>query len=502
MDCKKCGKELEGELELCPTCAEEAAKPEEIVTETVEETVKETKKEEKAQKSAPEYVSPWKIMAATAVCMVLLMVLGVTVLNSITGSNWPFDLIPEQTTAAPAPTTVPQKVYTAEELGMVEGIGTKTIYGVDETALVDRDVVVASVGHIELTNAQLQVLYWNQFYRFVNNYDYSSTGFDPTAPHGEQPFPQSDVTWEQYFLSGALQTWHQYAALIMAAEEVGYELPEDVKLDLANLPTEYDKQAVENGYADGAQLLRAQMGPGVTMDDLVAVETMFAIGDNYYTEYRESLEFTRDEVEAHFDKYSDVFANNYGVDKEIGKLVSVRHVLLQPEGCEFDDYNYVVATDEQWEACRAEAQALLDAWVKSGASEENFALMAGQHSVDGGSASTGGLYENVVSGQMVEAFDAWIFDETREPGSYGLVKTEFGYHLMYYVSGEEAWYLYGLSSSDGLLSMTCYEKITEYTDANPLQVSFDKINFAAADFSLAEQAAQSTESTEPTAATE
>lgn len=496
MECKKCGKELDGELELCPACAEEAALAEETVTETVEEVAEKSVKKEKA---ASEYVSPWKIVAATAVCMLLLMVLAVTVINSITGRNWPFDLAQNSTvaTTAPVATTVPEKIYTADELGMLEGIQTNDIYAVSADQLTTKGEVVASVGDIQLTNAQLQILYWNQFYRFVNQYDYSSTGFDPTKPHGEQMFPQSEVTWEQYFLSGALQTWHQYAALMLAAEDAGYELPEDVQQDLASLAEEYNAQAVKNGYDNAEHLLLAQMGPGVTMDDLVSVETMFAIGDNYYVEYRESLNFTREDVSAFFDEHADVFSNNYGVTKDTGKLVSVRHVLIRPEGCEFDENNYVVATDEQWEACRVKGQALLDAWVEGGATEDAFATLAGQHSVDGGSSSNGGLYENVTAGQMVPAFNDWIFDETREPGNYGLVKTEFGYHLMYYVSGEEAWYMYGLNSTDGLLSMTCYEKITEYTTANPLEVLFDKVVFGAADFSVAEEVANA-QSTEPT----
>jgi len=527
MECKKCGKEFEGELELCPECAEEAVLPEEEMTEMVEETAEETVEEmtemveETAEETVEEIteetaedkdepkplpaepVSPWKIVAATAVCMLLLMVLAVTVINSITGRNWPFDLAAGQTEAAQPTvgTTAPSKIYTAEELGMVDGITTKEVYAAAAEALTSADEVVVTIGQLQLTNAQLQVLYWNQFYRFVNNYDYSATGFDPSAPHGEQTFPQSEVTWEQYFLSGALQTWQQYAALNIAAKEDGFQLTEDMQKELDNLPQAYDEQAKENGFTDASQLLLAQMGPAVTMEDLVAVETMFAIGDSYYVQYRDSLSFTREEVKAHFEKNKDIFANNYGVSEETGKLVSVRHVLIQPEGCELDDNGYVVATDEQWEACRVKGQELLDAWAKAGATEENFALLAAQNSVDTGSSSNGGLYENVQQGQMVQAFDAWIFDEARETGNYGLVKTEFGYHLMYYVSGEDAWYLYGLSSSDGLLSMTCYEKITEYSDANPMEVAFDKIVFGMADFSIAEEVAGATEPTEATADT-
>ena len=76
---------------------------------------------------------------------------------------------------------------------------------------------------------------------------------------------------------------------------------------------------------------------------------------------------------------------------------------------------------------------------------------------------------------MVEIFDAWIFEEGRKAGDYGLVKTEFGYHLMYYVGGDQAWYLYARESSDGILSKACYDKITTYTEANPLEVRFEDI---------------------------
>ena len=40
---------------------------------------------------------------------------------------------------------------------------------------------------------------------------------------------------------------------------------------------------------------------------------------------------------------------------------------------------------------------------------------------------------------MVPAFDAWCFDASRKPGDSGLVKTEYGYHIMYFVGSEEVW---------------------------------------------------------------
>jgi len=81
----------------------------------------------------------------------------------------------------------------------------------------------------------------------------------------------------------------------------------------------------------------------------------------------------------------------------------------------------------------------LDQWLEEGASEESFAQLAMQYSQDPGSQSTGGLYTNVMVGQMVEPFEQWCFDESRAYGDSGLVQTSYGYHIMFFVSTEETW---------------------------------------------------------------
>ncbi len=116
-----------------------------------------------------------------------------------------------------------------------------------------------------------------------------------------------------------------------------------------------------------------------------------------------------------------------GLSPWFSSSVDVRHVLIEPE----ED------TEDAWEACRQKAQALLDEWIIGGASEEAFAAMAKEYTADG-NGDEGGLYEGVTKDYMVEAFDAWIFDESRQEGDYGLVKTEFGYHIMYFVHGDTA----------------------------------------------------------------
>ena len=41
---------------------------------------------------------------------------------------------------------------------------------------------------------------------------------------------------------------------------------------------------------------------------------------------------------------------------------------------------------------------------------------------------------------MVAPFEEWSFDDARKAGDYGLVKTDYGYHVMYYVDSRLVWY--------------------------------------------------------------
>ena len=68
----------------------------------------------------------------------------------------------------------------------------------------------------------------------------------------------------------------------------------------------------------------------------------------------------------------------------------------------------------------------------------SFGALAKAHTADG-NGDVGGLYEGVPQGQMVEEFDSWIFDESRVYGDTDLVKTQFGYNVMYFVDSEAAW---------------------------------------------------------------
>ena len=110
---------------------------------------------------------------------------------------------------------------------------------------------------------------------------------------------------------------------------------------------------------------------------------------------------------------------------------SVRHILIS-----VDDAEDTAAKAE----AKKKADDLLAQWKKNGATEDAFAALVHDNTDDPGSQETGGLYENFTKGTMVEAFENWSYDAARKVGDTGIVETEYGYHVMYFVgNGLPAW---------------------------------------------------------------
>ncbi len=107
--------------------------------------------------------------------------------------------------------------------------------------------------------------------------------------------------------------------------------------------------------------------------------------------------------------------------------VNVRHILVT-------DANLDEGVEATQENLEAKAQEILDTWDGT---EDGFAQLANEYSQDAGSNTNGGLYEDVLPGQMVTSFNDWCFDDSRKAGDTGIVynsgSSYTGAHIMYYV---------------------------------------------------------------------
>lgn len=128
---------------------------------------------------------------------------------------------------------------------------------------------------------------------------------------------------------------------------------------------------------------------------------------------------------------------------EEDETYTVRHILVAPESgsnsssstSEKTEY-----TDEQWAAAKKKADSILAKFNKTDKSEYEFAKLAEQYSTDSASTSSGsndsfgGLYESVTLGQMVPDFEKWSIDDSRKYGDTGIVKSDYGYHIMFFIN--------------------------------------------------------------------
>ena len=327
----------------------------------------------------------------------------------------------------------PEPVMHTNEDGFVSYTATEEQLSDKELAL-----VVANCGGKEMTNKDLNYYYWQQYYTFANNYSmYLSYLLDTSKGLDEQEYSE-DETWQQAFLTGATDMFHSITALNLEADEAGFELSQSDEDELAALAENLDAAAANYGMESGLAYLQASFGPKATVEDYTAFIRANLRATRYMQKLIEDMEagFTDDEISAYYDENADSYEESrvLKVDKP---MVNIRHILVMPAEQD-EDGNY---TEEAWAEAEQKAQALLDEWKAGEATEESFAALATENSEDGGSAANGGLYTDVYPGQMVDAFDEWCFDDARQPGDTGIVKSPYGYHVMYYVSqGEEVFW--------------------------------------------------------------
>lgn len=119
----------------------------------------------------------------------------------------------------------------------------------------------------------------------------------------------------------------------------------------------------------------------------------------------------------------------------------IRHILVDAE----QDEGAAAPTQAQYDAAKAEAEALLKQWQEGDKTSESFAELAKTESADPGSAENGGLYEDVsTTTGFIYEFTSWALDPARQAGDTGLVlntgSTTKGWHIMYLVDkDEDAW---------------------------------------------------------------
>ena len=452
MKCKYCEAELPEDTSLCPACGKDNAPA----------------PENTAQSPAEKLSTNSKLVMVIAALLVLIAVLVVVLIVGMNGGLGGSDT-PDTTVSTEADPTIPDDGDPNDETCK----GTYTAE--DATVMASHDTVVATMGNLELTNGELQIYYWMSVFNFISyNSSYLSYyGLDLAQDLDTQLCPIVEgCPWQQYFLKTALDNWRNFAALTDLAEKNQFQLPEDYAEDLANLRDTMEEAAANSGFDSPEAMLVDEMGGGCTFADYESYMYEYYMGYLYYSEECDKITVTDDEIAAFFQEHKEEYETN-GLTEDYC-FYDVRHILIQPEGGTTEGTT-TTYSDEEWEACRVKAQALLDQWLAEDGTEDGFAELAKTHSVDG-SAKDGGIYTDLTSDtNFVPEFKNWYLDESRVPGNSGLVKTTYGYHLMYFIGSEPAWPAY---AEEDLLVELQEKLLDDVIAAHPITTDYSKILLA------------------------
>lgn len=311
----------------------------------------------------------------------------------------------------------------------------------DRKAASKRNEVVATVGGVDLNNGQLQVAYWMNVYDFLNNYGQNAiqSGLDYTKPLDKQNYPGSSLTWQQYLLADTLDRWHSYQAMALLARDKGIKLAETFQKGLAEMRENMTQTAKENGYESLEAMIQSDMGPGCTFDDYYAYMETYYLGYMYYTDSHTKLNVSEEQVEAYFKKHESELAESK-ITKNSGDLVDIRQILIQPKDGKANENDEMIFPEAAWDEALVRAEAILADWEAGEKTEDSFVELAVEFSDTGTAASDGGMIEDIFEGYLTEELDKWCFEEGRKVGDCEIVKTMYGYHVVYFVEAEPEWH--------------------------------------------------------------
>ena len=465
--CHYCGEEFDEELTVCPACGKE--QPENVPVPGEAEASPDTAQEAAAEvavpveaaqnasestpaadaQSAPEaapvkkgVASASAIALGAAIVLLLAAILAVLILNGKDTAVQPEALASEAATQTAESTEAAETTEaTIPADGNPDDVTCKGSYTVsDEEVKAANGEAVATAGDSTLTNGQLQILYWRSVQNFYAQYGTYAQyfGLDHTQSMDTQVCGVADgLTWEQYFLQDALNNWTIFEAVAQQAREAGFQMSDENREQMNTMEEGLLETATNNGFTDITAMIARNFGAGATLEDYKSFWEMYFLSSDYYNEITGSFAPTAEEIAEYFNTHEAEYADN-GLDKTTSS-VDVRHILILPEGATIETVTTEEFSDEAWAAGEQKAQEILDQWLSGDKTEDGFATLANENSADTGSNTNGGLYSGVTKGQMVEAFNDWCFDSSRQVGDYGIVKTQYGYHIMYFCGSQLLW---------------------------------------------------------------
>jgi len=253
---------------------------------------------------------------------------------------------------------------------------------------------VAKVGNEKITNDEFKFFLGEVKYQL----EYQLGITDWSSKVGNQ-------TAEELAKEYALDLARDHKIELMQAKKSNIKLE---KSDKETLDAYFDSIIKQQGSRVSAEnAIKEQYG--ISWSKYKSIISDIRLASKFRTAELGKINPTDEEVQAYYDENKESF------DK-----VTVRHILISTV-----DESGNELPEDKLKAAEEKANEILKK-VNNG---EDFDTLAKEYSEDPGSKDSGGKY-TFTKGQMVEEFEEWSFDDSRKEGDTGIIKTDYGYHVM------------------------------------------------------------------------
>lgn len=333
-----------------------------------------------------------------------------------------------------------------------------TVVLTQETVAVPKSLPSVATGTMTMNGETVSAAEYDFFYYSTyNNYaQYASSGYVPTVAadgtfdlSAACPMPGYETgTWGDFIKADSLKQLQQVHIFAYDASQSGTTLTAEDQAVIDNfytsLQTSADKYSITLD-----QYLATLYGDKTSKAELDPVLSRYLLATEYKIQFDKTYTFSDIELQAYYTANS---ANYQNTD-----LPTVRHILfLAPKSSE----GYTDATPDEI----AKAKALAESTLAKITSYEDMVTIGDAAYADG-SAYESAEYAIAV-GAMVPEFEAWAYDAARKPGDMGIVQSEFGFHVMYFVKTEKDW------MTDAVKSLTS-DKDSTYIDTQSKLPQFE-----------------------------
>lgn len=175
----------------------------------------------------------------------------------------------------------------------------------------------------KLSNTEFSYYYWSEYFYFAEVYGQYQENLDTTKPLDEQMYDDT-TTWQDYMVEQTITAVEETMALVFAAEEAGFQLPQDYQDAYDDVMVNFIDAAMAQGYKNVDAYLQASYGKGADRESFEAYLFNTHLASAYADKLYEDSVPTEEEAQDYFQENASLYEEG-GLDAAMQDLHSERY---------------------------------------------------------------------------------------------------------------------------------------------------------------------------------